>query len=188
MVPQLTGCQYLRACIDETLRISPPVPGTLWREISSDHNAEPVIIDGYAIPKGILFGVNTYALHHNEEYFPDPFSFQPERWLPEYTSEAQINLMRGAFASFSLGSRGCAGKSMAYLEASLVIAKTMWYFDFEVAPGSAGDLGLGEISRQDVDGSNRKEYEYHLDDIFTAAHDGPNLAFFAREGVAQEQS
>jgi hypothetical protein len=33
---------------------------------------------------------------------------------------------------------------MAYLEMSLVLAKTLWYFDFVKAPGEAENLGGGE--------------------------------------------
>jgi hypothetical protein len=32
---------------------------------------------------------------------------------------------------------------MAYLETSLFIAKTLWYFDFEAAPGKLGALEEG---------------------------------------------
>lgn len=32
---------------------------------------------------------------------------------------------------------------MAYLEASLVVAKTLWFLDFEPAPGKSGELGAG---------------------------------------------
>ncbi|RYP21499.1 hypothetical protein DL766_007916 [Monosporascus sp. MC13-8B] len=178
--PQLAGCQYLRACIDETLRMAPPGPGTMWRERSSkDDRSRPFLIDGDVIPEGTIFGVNIYTLHHNEEYFPDPFSFKPERWLPSRTPEAQRKVMHNAFAAFLLGPRGCGGKAMAYLEISLVVAKTLWYFDFERAPGAPGDLGGGTGSAQETNGRERRD-EYQLYDIFAAAHDGPNLIFTPR--------
>lgn len=124
---------YLRAFIDEALRLSPPVPGILWRDISPEYqrNNQPFLVDGHVIPRGTAFGINVYSLHHNEDYFPDSFSFKPERWLDSSPDTKKI--MREAFNPFSMGPRGCAGKSMAYLEASLVLAKTLWYFDFEVA-------------------------------------------------------
>lgn len=37
-----------------------------------------------------------------------------------------------AFASFAVRSRSCGGRAVAYLEASLAITKTVWYFDFEM--------------------------------------------------------
>ena len=47
--------------------MSPPVPGTLWRQqASDDYGDKPIVIDGHVIPRGTYVGVNTYALHHNE--------------------------------------------------------------------------------------------------------------------------
>ncbi|KAI1321106.1 cytochrome P450 [Xylariaceae sp. FL0255] len=145
--PRLTGCRYLHACIDEALRLAPPMPGTLWRE-RAQHDEEknrglPLIIDGCEVPEGIIFGVNIYALHHNADIFPDPFLFWPERWMPseETEEDERRTAMTESFAAFQLGPRGCAGKAMAYLEASLVVAKTLWDFDIEPAPGKLGKLG-----------------------------------------------
>ncbi|KAI1380115.1 cytochrome P450 [Hypoxylon crocopeplum] len=173
---KLGSCQYLRACIDEALRLSPPVTGTLWRELSAtDKGYEPLVIDGHVIPRGTQIGVNTYTLHHNEEYFQDPFAFKPERWLSSGdTSKDQRQRPHDAFAAFSTGARGCAGKSMAYLESSLVIAKALWYFDFEKAPGSLGDIGaVGPTGVNNVD-------EFQLYNVFASSHNGPFLVFHPR--------
>ncbi|KAI1387218.1 cytochrome P450 [Hypoxylon trugodes] len=169
---KLTGCRYLRACIDEALRLSPPLAGALWRELPvSDKETEPLIVDGHVIPPGTQIGVSTYTLHHNEDYFPDPFAFQPERWLA-LEDETERKQAHNAFAAFSLGSRGCAGKAMAYLESSLVVAKTLWYFDFESAPGSLGKVG----TTPNATGAD----EFQLLNVFTSSHDGPNLIFHPR--------
>ncbi|KAI2776223.1 cytochrome P450 [Daldinia loculata] len=61
--PALATCHYLRACIDEALRMSPPAAGD-----------QPFIVDGHAIPQGTAMGVNIYSIHHNAEYFPDSFT------------------------------------------------------------------------------------------------------------------
>ncbi|KAI0965086.1 cytochrome P450 [Xylaria arbuscula] len=172
---KLSSCRYLRACIDEALRISPPVTGTLWRELYPDEQGKPFIVDGHVIPSGTQVGVNIYALHHNEKYFSEPFTFRPERWLIE--DQSALKRMHSAFGAFLLGPRGCAGKPMAYLEASLVIAKTIWNFDFEISPGKEGELGAGIPGRKD--GRNRAG-EFQLYDNFGSRHDGPNLTLRAR--------
>lgn len=174
--PRLSSCTYLRACIEEALRMSPPVSTTLWRQRDPGNN-QPLIVDGHVIPHGTLFGVNAYALHHNEQYFPQAFTFRPERWLDSADNQEVRKVARAAFAAFSIGSRGCAGKSMAYLEVSLVIAKTLWSFDFERAPGDLGEVGGGKPG--DVHGRDRPS-EYQVHDIFTARHDGPCLVFKPR--------
>jgi cytochrome P450 len=180
---QLSNCSYLRACIDETLRIAPPVPGTLWRELASNEKHTPLIIDGYVVPPDTQVGVNIYALHHNEKYFPDPYRFNPARWLPSETPESHRQLMHEAFTPFSVGYRGCAGKSMAYLEMSLVIAKSLWYFDFQLAPGRLGKVGGGTPGRTDGRG---RPGEYQLYDVIAGEHDGPYLVFSPRANVCND--
>ncbi|KAI0467676.1 cytochrome P450 [Xylaria cf. heliscus] len=180
--PQLSNCQYLRACIDEALRISSPVNGTLWRELEADDDgSKPFIVDGHVIPKGVQVGVNIYTLHHNPEYFPDPYTFKPERWLNG--DEAEQRRMKDAFAPFQIGYRGCAGKPMAYLEASLVIAKLLWYFDFEVASGEIGQVGGGKVG--DETGRHRPG-EFQMYDVFASGHDGPMLTFKPRGTHCEE--
>lgn len=63
---------------------------------------------------------------------------------------------------------------MAYLELSLSLAKTLWYYDFETAPGKLGRVGVGQ------------EGEFHLYDIFTSTHDGPYLVFKPRDSFAED--
>ncbi|KAF7521194.1 hypothetical protein G7054_g12513 [Neopestalotiopsis clavispora] len=176
--PQLAGCSYLRACIDETLRISPPGSGTSWRELSAeDTSSEPLVIDGRVVPPGVQVGVNIYTLHHNEEYFHDPFVFNPSRWLDPTMPASQRKAMHDAFVPFSIGVRNCPGKPMAYQEASLVLAKTFWYFDFALAPGKQGQLGGGDPS---LGAGRERPDEYQIYDIIAATHDGPNLVFRTR--------
>ncbi|KAJ8129938.1 hypothetical protein O1611_g3693 [Lasiodiplodia mahajangana] len=173
---QLSGCRYLRACINEALRMSPPVSGTLWRELYSDEVGKgPFIVDGHVIPPGTQVGVNIYAIHHDERYFDDPFTFRPERWLTE--DQETLKRMNKAFNPFSLGARGCAGKAMAYLESSLVMAKTIWRFEFAAAQGKAGRVGMGVVGHK---GGRDHPNEFQLYDTFASRHDGPNLEFRER--------
>jgi cytochrome P450 len=186
---QLTGCKYLRACIDESLRLAPPSIAILWREQAYDDDKnDPIIVDGRVIPRGTEVGVSLYSLLHNEEYFPEPFTFKPERWLepsqPESQEASQARvLMHRAFAPFALGARGCAGKAMAYLEDSLGIAKTVWYFDFEAAPGKLGQIGGGTAGS--TNGRHRAD-EYQLYDNVTASHDGPFVVLHPRGNACEE--
>ncbi|KAF1955978.1 cytochrome P450 [Byssothecium circinans] len=179
--PKLASCVYLRACIDETLRITPPICTTLWRQLPHSDGGPPLLVDGHIIPPGTEVGVNIYTLHHNEAYFPDPFTFSPERWLHSERGSleaedevARKKLMHDAFTPFSVGARGCAGKAMAYQEASLAIAKTLWYLDFErpVHDKKADHVGEG------FKGSGKVEFQ--VSDQFSSVHHGPNLVFYLR--------
>ncbi|MCJ1385785.1 hypothetical protein MMC17_008909 [Xylographa soralifera] len=70
---ELNSCRYLRACIDEAMRCSPPVRGLMPREAL----AGGVSVNGYHFPAGVEVGIPHYAVHHHEAYFPDPFEFKP---------------------------------------------------------------------------------------------------------------
>ena len=150
------------------MRLAPSGPGTLWRELIRDDTAErgPLIIDGHVVKPGTQVGVCTYAIHHDEEYFPDPFAFKPERWLADDAATRH----NAAFAPFSIGSRSCAGKSLAYLEVGLTMAKTLWYFDFDRPAGKLGDIGGGKMGRS---GGRGRPDEFQLYDIFTSTWPSP---------------
>ena len=155
--------------------MSPPVPGTLWRERLAQDGDEPWVVDGHVVPPGVQVGVNTYALHHNEEYFPEPFVYRPERWL---SNEATSH--RAAFIPFTLSARVCAGKAMAYREVGLTVAKTLWYFDFECPSGD----GAAQADARCTNDNG----EFFLEDVFTCVHKGPYLTFKTRGNFWRELS
>lgn len=65
------------------MRLAPPAPGALWREVC----AGGAIVDGRHIPAGYDVAVCQYAICHNADYFPDPYRFNPERFLASPTEE-----------------------------------------------------------------------------------------------------
>ncbi|KAI0876291.1 cytochrome P450 [Hypoxylon argillaceum] len=188
--PTLSSCVYLRAVIDESLRMTPPAPSPLWREPEVVAKDKPFVVDGHVVPPGTEVGVHLWAIMHNPEYFEDPFAFRPERWLSptdgdaEETAEGRKSRaqMRRAHVAFGLGDRSCAGKSMAYMEASLTIAKILWYFDFKRAPGKDGSLGCGKGGKDPWDARD----QFQIYDVLGADHDGPNLFFKPRPEQCQD--
>lgn len=160
--------------------MSPPISGTLWREVCAGGS----VIDNQYVPAGYDVGVNLYAVHHNEDFFPDSFTFRPERWITSPDNpEKDVERARGAFSPFSLGTRACAGRNMAYTELSDTIARTLWYSDFRRPEGPLGLVGAGVKGSKE--GRNRVE-EFQLMDHLTCSHDGPFLEFRARNQVAEE--
>ncbi|KAK7942406.1 uncharacterized protein PG986_011519 [Apiospora aurea] len=179
--PGLSACEYLRAVIDESLRLSPPFLGTFWREQQAPSTEPPLVVDGRVIPAGVTVGGESperwLAPEPEEGEHEDANGREKEQKQEQKASRAT---MRKAFAPFSLGEAGCLGKGMAYLEISLTVAKTLWRFDFEKAPGELGQVGEGRPGRKD--GARRRAGEYQLFDISTADHDGPHLVFRRRKG------
>ena len=74
---RLSSCHYLRACLEEAMRLAPPAPGALWREVCMGG----AIVDGEHISAGLDVGVCQYAICRNPNLFPEPYLFNPERHL-----------------------------------------------------------------------------------------------------------
>lgn len=125
----LDDCEYLGACINEGLRLSPPVGGCLQRQVP----AGGLVIDGQHIPGGTDVGVSHHVVMRNELYFAEPLSFQPERWLSSPNKSSTATEMRTAFCPFSLGPTGCIGKAWGLIELKLTLAHLVWNYDLELA-------------------------------------------------------
>jgi len=172
--PKLSGCSFLRACIDETMRMTPPVAGALPRQVLSGG----MDIDGHHVPAGVDVGVPIYAIHHNPNCFPQPFDYLPERWLSDPSANPLHNRLadaQAAFNPFSIGPRGCIGKGLAYVELTVTIARVLYSFDLRLAPGTT--LGAGA---KDLEIGRTRPNEYQIMDVFASKKDGPMLQFRSR--------
>ena len=171
---QLKSCRYLRACLDEAMRLTPSSGGLLPREVLPGG----LQVDGEFFPAGTDLGVPTYAVHHMEDYYPQPFAFRPERWIVDVAggvADEDVTLAQSAFSTFSLGPRGCAGKTLAYLEMMIVLARMIHQFDFHIGEGCR--LGQGDPA---LAKGRRRSDEFQTYDRFVASHDGPMVQFRAR--------
>lgn len=171
----LSRLAYLRACIDEAMRLSPSVGGVLPRQVLPGG----IEIDGQQVPEGTVVGVPHYAIHHNPDYYPHPFEYKPERWIaesePNVTSNS-VSLVQSAFCPFSIGPRGCIGKGMAYMELTIALARVVYLYDMRLSPGSH----IGEGS-PDLEFGRHRAMEFQLKDTFTSAKDGPLVEFAGRQ-------
>jgi cytochrome P450 len=174
--PTLNGCTYLRAVIDEAMRLSPPVGGILPREVL----VGGLDVDGLHIPEGIIVGTPHYAIHHNPAYYPEPFSFLPERWIadssPNVTKDS-VALAQSAFCPFSVGPRGCIGKGIAYVELMTSLARVVYMYEMRAVKG----MTVGE-GNQELEWGRQRSDEYQLKDSFTSMKDGPYVEFRERRG------
>ncbi|KAF4980974.1 hypothetical protein FZEAL_3131 [Fusarium zealandicum] len=175
----LHSCRYLKAFIEETLRMSPPVPADLSREVEKGG----IVVDGQYIPEGIKVSTVSYCMHHNPEFYPEPFKFRPERWIVDENdktgaSAESVALAQSAYMPFSAGPRGCIGKNLAYLEMNLVLAKIIYNFEIRRDPTS----NLGGGSPEAVEG-RRTVDQYQLYDIFVGIRDGPMVQLSKRSLV-----
>ncbi|CZT19858.1 related to cytochrome P450 67 [Ramularia collo-cygni] len=175
---KMQSCTYLRACIDETMRMTPPVGGILPREVLPGGLAIPAL--GVDLPAGIDVGVPIYAIHHHEEFVTDPFTFDPSRWLPvaegEEAHKQDKDALMAVWNPFSLGHRGCLGKPLVYMELCIAIARMVWDFDMRVS----AEQYVSEFLKEDIKRGRRRKEEYQLLDWFMSWNQGPWVDFRRR--------
>jgi cytochrome P450 len=103
---------YLDAVVKETLRVRPVVP------VVARHLAEAVELDGYVIPAGSTVMVSIYLVHNDEETYPEPAEFKPERFLNGTPDGA-------SWIPFGGGVRRCIGARFAELEMKVVLTQVL---------------------------------------------------------------
>ncbi|KAJ7765749.1 cytochrome P450 [Mycena metata] len=93
---------YLSCVVKEVLRWVPPTPIGLWH-----CTAAADTYNGFFIPAKTTVIANIWAMMHDESAYPDPFVFDPERFMG---SNPQADPRDCAFG---FGRRICAGQNLA---------------------------------------------------------------------------
>jgi cytochrome P450 len=126
---QLAALPYLAACIKEAFRLYPPVALGLPRLTPANGST----IAGNFVPPDTGVFIPQHAMYTHEKNFTRPLEFLPQRWLGDAEFDADE---KQCLQPFSVGSRDCVGKNMAYHEMRLIIAKVLYHFDLVLCPES----------------------------------------------------
>jgi cytochrome P450 len=132
-VSQLERLPYLTAVIHEGLRVTHPVAGRLARTapdedlLYSDHKRT------HRIPRGVTFSQSGYLININEELYPNPWEFNPDRYLSE---DGKITDAQRYMVPFGKGTRACAGIPLAWAELYLTIAAVFGSVSLKLAEGT----------------------------------------------------
>ncbi|XP_053969910.1 cytochrome P450 CYP12A2-like [Anastrepha ludens] len=134
----LENIPYLRACIKESMRVYPLSVGIV-RAIQND-----VVLSGYRVPKGTMVNLVSSTLLANENYYPRPLEFLPERWLRPSKADDDRSMTEAVecaqalrpsnpfiFLPFGVGPRVCLGRRVSELEIELGIARLVRNFRIE---------------------------------------------------------
>lgn len=143
---ELERLPYLTAVICEGLRLSKGVPHRFAR-VSRD---EDFVYHGpkgkdIVIPRGVPVGMSFVDILENEEIFPEPGAFLPERWLsgpsimtcansesePMDENDKDAVLRRRKWALMTIfggGTRMCLGLNLAWAEMYLAVATVLRRF------------------------------------------------------------
>lgn len=75
-------------------------------------------VDGYFIPEKTIVSSQAFSTHRiNQDVFPEPNAFNPDRWL-DATGDKERKQLFFAFAS---GGRGCVGKQYVTTNILLIL-------------------------------------------------------------------
>ena len=124
---QLERLPYLSAIIQEAHRLTFGLTGRNPRVCPNEtvFYTQESAVDGsqlqtYRLPAGVSLSASTLLLHTNESLFPDPWSFNPERWLTHDTD--MLARRRRCMMSFMPGTRGCLGIHLASAEIAAAVS------------------------------------------------------------------
>uniref|UniRef100_A0A0K0FSA3 Cytochrome P450 4V2 (inferred by orthology to a human protein) n=1 Tax=Strongyloides venezuelensis TaxID=75913 RepID=A0A0K0FSA3_STRVS len=79
--------------------------------------ANEIEVCGYVIPKGAIFIFPLQHTNYNPKVFPDPYKFDPNRFLPENVAKRNAY----DFTPFSAGPRNCIGQRFALNETKTML-------------------------------------------------------------------
>lgn len=116
---------YLRACVDESMRLSPPVAGNLLRKTPP---GRPHNIAGEVVPGDTVVSISAYTAHRDPDIFPEPEEFKPERWLIK--GDDRLTNMLAVYIPFSAGSRACIGRNVTILMQVIFLASLVHRYKF----------------------------------------------------------
>ena len=116
----LENLPYTRAVVKETLRYRPPV-------IMVPYVAKKPwpITDTYTVPKGSMIIPSCWPALHDPEAYPEPDSFDPERWI---TGDAEKQVKN--WLVFGTGPHYCLGQTYAQLNLIGMIGKASLVLDW----------------------------------------------------------
>ena len=121
----LARLPYCLQVFKEAMRLYPPAYAFARQALRE------VEIDGYRVPKGYVVLLAPYTLHRREDAFPEPETFDPERFTPE----REKHLPRYAYLPFGAGPRICLGMYFAMMEGHLLLATLAQRISFALVPG-----------------------------------------------------
>jgi cytochrome P450 len=152
---------YLDAVVIETLRLR-PVISLVARRLT-----QPVQIGEWQLPAGVTVTPSIYLVHRRPDIYPNPESFEPERFLDEpgpddpgaaHTGEpgGRVGGKPGTYTwiPFGGGVRRCLGGAFAQFEMGVVLSELVKRWDIEPARAGAEPVrrrAITETPRHDAE-------------------------------------
>jgi len=131
---------YLRATISESLRLRPVIP------LAGRRLAKELSVEGLTLPAGTDVTPAIWMTHTRADLYPEPFAFQPERFL-EGAPDTY------GWIPFGGGIRRCLGASFAEFEMRVVLREVLTRCDLRKANPMPEKTGRRNITLSPKDGT-----------------------------------
>lgn len=125
-VEDVEQLDYTRRVFMESMRLYPPAWG-FGREALDAHQLGP-----HQVRKGQVVVMSPYMMHRMPQWFEEPESFDPDRWLPERAAK----LPKFAYFPFGGGQRKCIGENFAWMEGILLLATLAQHWAPRLSPNA----------------------------------------------------
>ena len=109
----------------ECLRMYPIVPMSIRTVMNA------CVVEDYELPVGTNIYIAQTATHYMKDFFPDPFTFDIDRYLPPRNEH-----LNPGYAPFGLGTHTCLGSRWLELQLAVNVLMVAHYFTIEVAPAN----------------------------------------------------
>jgi cytochrome P450 family 628 len=127
----LSPLPLLHSIINETMRVHPPTPQGLPRDVPEGPGMK---LGPYWVPGGVHVSSPIWTLHHDSRHFETSDDWIPERW----TTQSHLIKDRRAYMPFSIGPMNCAEKFFAIQEMILFVSKVVTNFEIWFVKGEDG--------------------------------------------------
>ena len=143
----------------ECMRLYPIVPMSIRNVMNS------CVVEGYELPVGSRIYIAQTAAHYMNEVFPDPFTFDIDRYLPPRNEHHSPG-----YAPYGLGTHTCLGFRWMELQLAVNVLMVAHYFRIEVSPAN---YKLRSYSHPRVDGFLAGQSTYQIQYTRTACPSHP---------------
>ncbi|MGB8726651.1 MAG: cytochrome P450 [Candidatus Sulfotelmatobacter sp.] len=121
-VPRLC---YTENVMAESLRLYPPA-WAMGRYARNDF-----ALGDFFLPARTTVLISQFVTHRDPRYFPDPLSFDPDR----FSAEGKARRAKFTYFPFGAGVRQCIGESFAWMEGVLILATLAQKWKLRLVPG-----------------------------------------------------
>ncbi|CAI2170412.1 7347_t:CDS:2 [Funneliformis geosporum] len=118
---------YTEAVINESTRLSPPVP-VLFRAAAFDTE-----IGGYKIKKETTVFTNYIGIHYHKDHWVEPEKFNPDRFL----KDGGHTIVKNSHLTFGGGIRICPGRHWAMGNMKILLVRMLTKFEINLADPEA---------------------------------------------------